>query len=226
MKTQTIRSSTLCLFVMLLVAPLLCAQDLSRYRSFSYGMSPADVLKQTDMNMADVKTLHGQPALIQELTWWLPMLPGNSYQADSVREILFTFCNGQLYSMSATYDRSAIEGLTAEDLVNSITATYGSPIKPPTEIGATKPVPSGLDDKVVAQWEDAQYSLTLSRSYLANGFTLVMYSVQANAAAKVAIAEAIQLEAQQGPQRAAELQKKQDDQLAVARQKNLQSFRP
>jgi hypothetical protein len=53
-----------------------------------------------------------------------------------------------------------------------------------------------------------------------------MYSVQADASAKVAIAEAIQLEAQQGPQRAAELQKKQDDELAVARQKNLQSFRP
>ncbi len=226
MRMPTFRSSTLCLVAMLLVAPLLRAQDLSKYRSFSFGMSPADVLKQTDMKIADVKTLHSQPALIQELTWWLPMLPGNSYQADSVREILFTFCNGQLYSLSATYDRSAIEGLTTQDLVNSIAATYGPPIKPPAEIDATKPVPSRPDEKVVAHWEDAQYSLTLSRSYLANGFTLVMYSVQADAAAKVAIVAAVQLEAQQGPQRAAELQKKQDDELAVARQKNLQSFRP
>jgi hypothetical protein len=184
------------------------------------------VLKRTDMKIADVKTLHSQPAVIQELTWWLPMLPGNSYQGDSVREILFTFCNGRLYSMSATYDRSAIEGLTTEDLVNSIAATYGPAIKSPTEIGAAKPALSGPDEKVVARWEDAQYSLILSRSYLANGFTLVMYSVQADAAAKVAIAEAMQLEAQQGPQRAAELQKKQDEELAVARQKNLQSFRP
>jgi hypothetical protein len=226
MRMQTFRSSTLCLVALLLVAPLLRAQDLSKYRNFSFGMNPADVLKQTDMKIGDVKTLHSQPALVQELTWWLPMLPGNSYQADSVREILFTFCNGQLYSMSATYDRSAIEGLTTEDLVNSIAATYGPPIKPPTEIGAAKPPLSGPDEKVVARWEDAQYSLTLRRSYLANGFTLVMYSVQADASAKVAIAEAIQLEAQQGPQRAAELQKKQDDELAVARQKNLQSFRP
>jgi hypothetical protein len=226
MRMQTFRSSALCLVAILLVAPLLRAQDLFKYRSFSFGMSPADVLKQTDMKIADVKTLHSQPALIQELTWWLPMLPGNSYQADSVREILFTFCNGQLYSLSATYDRSAIEGLTTEDLVNSIAATYGPPIKPPAEIDATKPVPSGPDEKVVAHWEDAQHSLTLSRSYLANGFTLVMYSVQADAAAKVAIAAAVQLEAQQGPQRAAELQRKQDDDLAAARQKNLQSFRP
>ena len=226
MRPQTFRSTTLCLVVMLLVAPLLRAQDLSKYCSFSFGMSPAAVLKQTDMKMADVKTLHSQPALIQELTWWLPMLPGNSYQADSVREILFTFCNGQLYRISATYDRSAIEGLTTEDLVNSITVKYGPPIKPSTEIAAAKPGPSGPEDKVVAHWEDAQYSLTLHRSYLANGFTLVMYSLQANTAANEAIADAVKLEEQQGPQKEAERQKKEVDELAMARQKNLQSFRP
>ena len=44
---------------------------------------------------------------------------------DSVREILLTFCNGRLYRMSATYDRSAIEGLTTEDLMQSIAAKYG-----------------------------------------------------------------------------------------------------
>ena len=176
---KTIRGLALCLIVMLFMPLLLHAQDLSKYRGFSFGMSPAAVLKQTDMKMADVKTLHSQPALIQELTWWLPMLPGNSYQADSVREILFTFCNGQLYRMSATYDRSAIEGLTAEDLVQSIAAKYGPPIKPRDRNrrinGWTVRWP---EEKVVALWEDAQYSLSLNRSYLANGFTLVMYSLQ------------------------------------------------
>ena len=47
MKIKTIRSSTLCVFVTLLVAPLLCAQDLSKYREFSFGMSPAAVVKLT-----------------------------------------------------------------------------------------------------------------------------------------------------------------------------------
>ena len=223
---KTIRSSTLCLFAMLLVTPLVRAQDLFNYRGFSFGMSPAAVLKQTDMKMADVKTLHRQPALIQELTWWLPMLPGNSFQADSVREILFTFCDGQLYRMSATYDRSAIEGLTAEDLVQSIAAKYGPPIKPATEIEASKTGPQGPEEKVVALWGDAQYSFSLNRSYLANGFTLVMYSLQANAAADEAIAKAIKLEEQEGPLKEAERQKKEDDELAAARVKNLQSFRP
>ena len=64
--------------------------------------------------------------MIQELTWWLPMIPGASYKADSVRELLFSFHNGELYKISATYDRGAIEGLTAEDLAQSISARYVS----------------------------------------------------------------------------------------------------
>ena len=224
---KTIRGLALCLIVMLFMPLLLHAQDLSKYRGFSFGMSPAAVLKQTDMKMADVKTLHSQPALIQELTWWLPMLPGNSYQADSVREILFTFCNGQLYRMSATYDRSAIEGLTAEDLMQSIAAKYGPPIDPVTEIDlSTGERRGGPEEKAVAHWEDAKYSLTLSRSYLVNSFTLIMYSLQTNAAADEAMAKALKLEEQQGPQKEADRQKKEADELALARLKNLQSFRP
>jgi hypothetical protein len=226
MKMKTIRGLALCLIVMIFMPLVLHAQDLFNYRGFSFGMSPAAVLKQTDMKMADVKTLHSQPALIQELTWWLPMLPGNSYQANSVREILFTFCDGQLYRMSATYDRSAIEGLKTEDLVQSIAAKYGPPIKPPTETDVSKAGPQGPEEKVVALWEDAQYSLSLNRSYLANGFTLVMYSLQTNAAADAAIAKAIKLEEQEGPLKEAERQKKEKDELAAARVKNLQSFRP
>jgi hypothetical protein len=227
MKMKTIRGLALCLIVMLFMPLLLHAQDLSKYRGFSFGMSPAAVLKQTDMKMADVKTLHSQPALIQELTWWLPMLPGTSYQADSVREILFTFCNGQLYRMSATYERSAIEGLTAEDLMQSIAAKYGPPIDPVTEIDlSTGERRGGPEEKIVAHWEDAKYSLTLSRSYLVNSFTLIMYSLQTNAAADEAIAKAIKLEEQQGPQKEADRQKKEADELALARLKNLQSFRP
>jgi hypothetical protein len=226
MKMKTIRS-TLCLFVMLLVAPLLCAQDLSKYRGFSFGMSPAAVVKLTDTSITDVKTLHRQPALIQELTWWLPMLPGASYKSDSVREILFSFYNGELYKISATYDRAATEGLTAEDLAQSISAKYGPPIDPVTEIDlSTGERRGGPEEKVVAHWEDAKYSLTLSRSYLVNSFTLIMYSLQTNAAADEAIAKAIKLEAQQGPQKEADRQKKEADELALARLKNLQSFRP
>jgi hypothetical protein len=144
-----------------------------------------------------------------------------------VREILFSFYNGELYKISATYDRAATEGLTAEDLAQSISAKYGTPIDPVTEIDlSTGERLGGTAETVVAHWGNAQYSLTLNRSGLANGFTLEMHSLQTNAAADLAIAKAIKVEELEGPQKEADRQKKEADELALARLKNLQSFRP
>src|SRR6266851_5112981 len=97
MKMKTTRSSILCLVVLLLAAPLLRAQDLSKYRHFTIGMSLTRVLERTDQKMADVKVIHGRPALIQELTWWPPNIPGTSYRSDTVEQILFSFYKGELY---------------------------------------------------------------------------------------------------------------------------------
>src|SRR2546427_11222097 len=113
MKMKTIRSSILCLVVLLLLAPLLRAQDLSKYRHFALGMSLTRVLERTDQRIADVKLIHGRPGLIQELTWWPPNLPGPSFRSDTVEQMLFSFQNGVLYKISVTYDRTSTEGLTA-----------------------------------------------------------------------------------------------------------------
>src|SRR5437016_12266240 len=105
MEMKTMRSSILCLAFLLLLAPLLRAGDLSKYRHFTLGMSLTRVLERTDQKMADVKVIHSRPALIQELTWWPPNLPGASFRADTVEQTLFSFQNGELYKMSVTYDR-------------------------------------------------------------------------------------------------------------------------
>ncbi len=55
---------------------------------------------------------------------------------------------------------------------------------------------------------------------------LVVLSKQVNAQTELAIAEAARLDEQEGPKREAERQKKQTDDLEVARQKNQKSFRP
>src|SRR5579864_9312234 len=125
MKMKTLRSMMFCFAVLLLSSPLLRAEDLSKYRQFSFGMSLTRVLERTDQKIADVKVIHGRPALIQELTWWPPNLPGASFQADPVEQILLSFYNGELYKISVTYDRASTEGLTAEDMVKSIAAKYG-----------------------------------------------------------------------------------------------------
>jgi hypothetical protein len=223
---KTMRSSILCLAVLLLLAPLLRAQDLSKYRHFTLGMSLTRVLERTDQKMADVKVIHSRPALIQELTWWPPNLPGASFQADTVEQILFSFYNGELYKVSLTYDRSSIEGLTAPDMMNAISANYGPATNVVPEVDSAKMDSYDVEQRLVATWEDSQYSFNLVRSSFADGFGLVIYSKRTNAEAELAIAEAVKLDKQEGPQREAERQEKETKDLEAVREKNRKIFRP
>jgi hypothetical protein len=223
---KTIRSSILGLVVLLLAAPLLRAQDLSKYRHFTIGMSLTRVLERTDQKMADVKVIYGRPAMIQELEWWPPNLPGNSFQSDTVKQILFSFYNGELYKISVTYDQSSTEGLTAEDMVKSISEKYGPATSVALPIDSAKNDSYDLKPTVAASWEHAQYSCNLVRSSYGDHLGLIIYSKRVNAEAELAIAEAAKLEQQEGPNREAERQKKQMDDLEVARQKNRKTFRP
>jgi hypothetical protein len=226
MKMKTLRSLILCLVVLLLTAPLLRAQDLSKYRHFTLGMNLTNLLERTEQKMTDVKTIHGRPALIQELTWWPPNVSGTSLRSDSVEQIFFSFYNGELFKISVTYDRTATEELTEADMVKAISAKYG-----PATIAAPE-IESAINDrydakqKPVASWEDAEYSSSLVRSSFNDVLGLVVFSKRANAQAELAIAEAVKLDEQEGPKRETERQKKQVDDLEVARQKNQKSFRP
>jgi hypothetical protein len=226
MKMKTMRTSILCLAVLLLLAPLLRAQDLSKYRHFTLGMSLTRVLNRTDQKMTDVKVIHGRPALIQELTWWPPDVPGASFKADTVEQILFSFYNGELYKISLTYDRASTEGLTALDMMNAISANYGQATNVVPEVESAKIDSYDVKQKLVATWEDSQYSFNLVRSSFTDGFGLVIYSKRANAEAELAIAEAVKLDKQEGPQREAERQKKETKDLEAVRQKNRKIFRP
>ena len=223
---KTMRSSILCFIALFLTPPLLHAQDLSKYRHFTLGMSLTRVLERTDQKMANVKPIHGRPAVVQELNWWPPNVPGNSFQSDSVEQILFSFYNGELYKISVTYDQSSTEGLTAEDMVKSISAKYGPPTYVALAIDSATNDRYDVTQKPVASWADAQYSFNLVRSSFSDHLGLIIYSKRVNAEAELAIVEAVKLDAQEGQQREAERQKKQTDDLEAARQKNQKSFRP
>ena len=223
---KTLRNSILCLVVLLLTSPWLRAQDLSRYRNFTLGMSLTKLLERTEEKISDVKTIHGRPALIQELTWWPPNVPGTSARADSVEQILFSFYSGELYKISVTYDRPSTEGLTEADMVKSISARYGPATIVAPEVDSATSDRYNSKQKPVASWEDAQYSFSLVRSSFGDALGLVAFSKRVNAQAELAIVEALKLDEQEGPKRDAERQKKQMDDLEVARQKNQKSFRP
>src|SRR5467141_5039837 len=111
MKMKTIRSSILCFVVLLLTASLLRAQDLSKYRHFTLGMSLSRVLERTDQKMADVKVIRGRPALVQELNWRPPNLLGTSFRSDTVEQILCSFYNVELYKIFVPYIRTSTQGL-------------------------------------------------------------------------------------------------------------------
>jgi hypothetical protein len=226
MEMKMTRVAIFCLGVLLLGAPMLRAQELANYRNFSLGTNLAAVLKHTDQKLADVKLIHERPALIQELTWWPPSLPGTSFRSDTVEQMLFSFDNGELYKISVIYDRGSTEGLTAADMMKAISAKYGPPTNVAPEADAATTGDYNSKGKPVAAWEDLQYSFQLMRSSFTDGFEVVIYSKRANADAEVSIAEAVKLETQEGPKKEAARQKKETSDLELTRQKNQKSFRP
>jgi hypothetical protein len=222
---KTIRSSILCVSALLLTASLLQAQELSKYRGFSIGASLANVLKLSGEKLLDVKTIHTQPMLIQELSWWPPSTLERS-QPDNVEQILFSFSNGQLYKISVTYDRGSTEGLTASDMVKSISAKYGPATTVESEIDPAMDTLYELKPGPLASWQDPQCSFDLVRTSFSDHFGLVIYSKEINAEAEVATAAAVKLEEQQRPEKEADEKKKVADDLETAREKNQKSFHP
>jgi hypothetical protein len=223
---RTLRNSILCFGALLLAASLVQGQDLSKYRGFSLGTSLADVLKLSDQKLADVKTVHVRPMLLQELPWWPFSSSGVSSRPDDVQQVLFSFSNGALYKISVIYERSSTEGLTAQDMVRSISAKYGPATNVESE--ADFALAKAYDQKQgpVASWQDSQSSVELVRSPYGDSFGLVIYTKAANAAADLGITEAVKLEELQRPGKEADEKKKEADALEVTREKNQKSFRP
>jgi len=212
--------------VILLSAPQLRAQDLSKYRNFSFGTTVADLSKQIDQKPANAAVLHERPALIQELTWWPPQPYGTLRPAEPVDQLLFSFYNGALYRMLVTYENSATKGLTDEDMIRVISAKYGLATRPVAAVVNFPMNPSyKATEKVIARWEDSQYSLNLFRSY-GDTFAMVMFTKQLDAQAGISIAESVKLGQQEAPQKEEARAKKTADDLEVERQKNIKTLRP
>ena len=226
MKMKIFCTSIACSIVLLLATPLLGGQDLSKYRTFSLGASLATVLKHTNQKLADVKVTHSRPGLMQESTWWPPSISGTPYRPDTVEQMRFSFYEGELYKISVVYDRASTEGLTAEDLVKSVTAKYGEAKYVALAIDS----PTEENQRTVAWWEDSQYSLNLARSSFTGAFELVICSKRVNDEAELALANALKLDKQEAPQREIARQKKERDDgraaAAKARAANKSAFRP
>jgi hypothetical protein len=224
---KMMRNVVICVASILLCSSLAYGQDLSKYRNFSLGTSLIALSRQVNEKPAEATVIHQTPALIQELTWW----PIPSYQpstrVDPVQQILFSFYNGALYKMVVTYDSSATEGLTAEDMTRAISAKYGPASIPIVAAPASlaNATTYGAPVAPIAQWEDLQYSVILSRTSFLNGFQLVICTKQLNDQAEADSAAAAKQAREDAPQMEIARLKKEADDLETTRQNNLKSFR-
>ena len=209
---------------------LLPAADFSSYRGMKFGMEIADAAKLAGAKPADARLVHQRPALIQELDWQpRPTGPADSFlKTDSVREGMLSFYNGELSRIVITYDRYQIEGLTAQDIIDGISAVYG-PAATSAAVVAYHSI-YGETTPVLAHWEDADYSWNLIRTGDKSSFSLILYSKRLDALAQAAALESARLDAQEAPQRelARQKQRDADDQAVLdkARSVNKPAFRP
>ena len=216
--------------VSLLSGPTVFAQDLSRYRDFVLESSVDTVAAASGVRATEAQTLHERPAKIQELQWRAPYVNPASPAADPVRDVAFTFFNDALYQVVVTYNRDRTQGLTNDDIIQSLSASYGAPGLKSAITRTGLPEGALLENTVLAQWNTAVSSLTLLRDTYSPEFQLVLSSKPLTARAQSAIREAIRLDALDAPRLEAEQRKKEVAETDAARDKtrstNKGAFRP
>lgn len=210
----------------------LTAQAPFQYREYALESSVATVVKVSRTRDNDRKTLHERPASIEEVVWRAPYMGLGGERADPVHEVLFNFYDDQLYRIVVTYDRGRMAGLTNEDVIETLSATYGVPLLRDARTARNILLADVAADMavVLAQWEDAWSLLTLLRSTHSPQFQLVLISKTLTPRARAAIGEARRLDALDAPQRELDRRTQATAAAAVAGQKvratNKAAFRP
>jgi len=196
------------------------AQDLSKYRDFQFGMKLDSVAQQVQMKPADARTRHDRPALIQTLEWNQVGYSESAIKDASVRTIRFDFYNGELSKMVVTYNPVETNGLTAEDIIEAISTKYGPATTPGDSVSVPTSDSTTYEDqeKVLARWDNEQYSYNLYRSSYGSTFGLVAFSKMLDLLARNASRESDRLDKLEAPAKELAQQKKRVDDARSAQQ--------
>lgn len=217
------RTLTIGLLGIALVGQRLDAQEFARYRTFNLGGSLASVLTSTGAAASDVRTLHERPAVLQDLEWrpsrWIT---GTATQStDPVEQMVFSFYDDQLFRIVVDYGSDGTEGMKDLDLIEAISAVYGTPLgrssrgmsRVPSEVEAN----SGAS---VGRWGDAEHSLVLYRSSSYRPtWRLIVTALRVDGLARTADARARRLDDREAPQREIARQKKEQSDGRAAAEK-------
>jgi hypothetical protein len=215
-----------------LSAPLLYGQSGARYRDFQLGSDLASVSALAGVAVSDATVVHQRPVVVHELRWRPPYtLRGpTAVSPDPVEQIVFSFYNDQLFRLVIDYDRDRTEGMTAADMIEAISAAYGSQAKVPPKTALATSQVAQESGTTLARWGDTDYSVVLYRLSYASGFRMIVASVRLEALARAAEAQALRLDERDAPKlELARLKKEADDARAVqekARLANKAGFRP
>jgi hypothetical protein len=209
-------------------------QDRSGYRNFKLGENVPSVSAVTKVALSEVRTIHQRPALLQELQWRPSyFLTGSTApQNDPVQQIVFSFYNDQLFKLVVNYDRQRTDGLTDADMIEALSSAYGPPAAPAAKQSRVAASQRGEDGfgTAVARWGDADYAVVLYRSSYGSDLRAVVSSPRLEALARVADAQALQLDEREAPAREIARQKKAAADLRASQEKartaNKAAFRP
>ncbi|HWW86240.1 MAG TPA: hypothetical protein VNZ26_21745, partial [Vicinamibacterales bacterium] len=105
-------------------------QSLTRYRDFELGKDLASVSALTGVASSEAKTIYKRPAVLQDLEWrpshWTA--GSNAGSTDPVQQVRFSFYDDQLFRVVVDYAHDRTEGMTAADMIEAISAVYGTPL--------------------------------------------------------------------------------------------------
>ncbi len=176
--------------------------DLSQYRGYKLGADVAAVAKQAGLDPSQARVIQRRPALIQELEW-RPQPAGSSSRTEPAKDVVFSFYDGALFRIAVNYDRYETEGMTADDLAESISVAYGAAARP-TAPAKTELERYGDQEAVLARWQDPDYRFELTRSSYGSSYKLVGVLKKLEAPVQAAMLEAARLDEKEAPQREAE----------------------
>jgi hypothetical protein len=228
---MNIRSTAAAVALILVSAQSLSAQTTFRYREFQLGTDLASIAKITSTPATAAKVIHARPVDMKDLEWRPRNYSGSaSPQTDPVDVMLFRFYDNQLFKVIVDYDRRRTEGMSAADMIEAISATYGPVSQVPSRQLGTPTVQYGFPDTPLAVWGTADYSVTLLRVAYPAAFRLVVALTRLDDLARTASVDAVRLDTAEAPQRERDRQKKEADASAVAQEKakteNKAQFKP
>ena len=129
------------------------------------------------------------------------------------------------------YMANEICGSLNDDLVRAMSTTYGLATRPAAKtISFSSAQGYSESEKILARWEDAQYSFNLFRSSYQPNFGMVVFSKGLDGLARLAMVNSIRLDQQEAPQREVERQDKEASENRASEEKarlaNKDTFRP